>query len=287
MEDVRNVVVAGGDLRQVYAANALASEGYAVTAIGFDKGLPFEQVLEKNDLQEIAHADLILFPLGMSREGRLNTPLFSGCIAFEDCLQLITKDCRVFGGNVTVEERELAGQYNFGFRDYFKAEELTVANALLTAEAAVQLALEQLPVCLWKSHCLVCGYGRIGKLLAERLKAFGAYVSVAARDAQQRLWAECAGLTAVDFSEAAAILPEMNLIFNTIPKQWFNQRLLSRTQEDCLLMELASKPYGIDLEAAKLLNRRFILASGLPGKYSPKSAGELIAKTVLKLCGRE
>ena len=52
-------------------------------------------------------------------------------------------------------------------------------------------------------------------------------------------------------------------------------------------MELASKPYGIDFEGAKQLKRRTLLAAALPGKHSPKTAGELIADTVLRLYGRE
>lgn len=287
MNHIRNVVVAGGDLRQVYAANALAKQGCTVTALGFDESQPFEKVHQSNDVSEIAWADLLIFPLGMSKDEFLNTPLYSEGILFEDCLKQIPKDCQVFGGNISVEERELAGRYSLGIRDYFKVEELTVANALLTAEAAIQIAMEQLTISLWKCPCLIGGYGRIGKLLAERLKAFGAEVTVAARSSEQRIWAECSALKTVELHEAAAVLPTMKLIFNTIPGQWLNHRLLSRTAEDCLLIELASKPYGIDTEGAKQLNRRLIPAAALPGKHSPQSAGELIAQTILNSYGRD
>ena len=55
-----------------------------------------------------------------------------------------------------------------------------IANAVPTAEGAVQLAMEELPITLHGARVLVVGFGRVGKLTAHRFRALGARVSVAA-----------------------------------------------------------------------------------------------------------
>ena len=277
-------VVAGGDLRQVYAANELCRRGYSVTAVGFKDGLPFEKgVALENSLTALANAKLLLLPLGMTKGDLLNTPLYDGEFSFADCLAALSTDCAVFGGNITQSEREVLAEHNFTAQDYFKVEELTIANAVLTAEGALELALRELPVSLWRSRCLILGYGRIGKALAARLKAFGAKVTVAARSGEQRAWAKAEGLKAVALESLPDILPYQQVLFNTIPQPVLTEELLELAPEEQLLIELASKPYGIDFSAAERLGKKAILASGLPGKCCPKSAGELIAQTVLNM----
>ena len=49
--------------------------------------------------------------------------------------------------------------------------------------------------------------------------------------------------------------------------------------------EIASKPFGIDFEAAAKKNIKVIRAPSLPGRFLPKEAGEAIAKTVESLLG--
>ena len=65
--------------------------------------------------------------------------------------------------------------------DYFLREELTVANAAATAEAAIQVAMEHLDRTLLGMDCLVVGFGRIGKLLSSRLHGLGGRVTATAR----------------------------------------------------------------------------------------------------------
>lgn len=276
-------VVAGGDLRQVYAANALAQRGFSVTALGFSKEQHFNNVRASEDLSVLEQADLVLFPLMMSKDGKLNTPLSNSEVDLNDCFDKIPQTAQIFGGNLTKEEKQLAEQKGLLLRDFFKVEELTVANAVLTAEAAIQLAMEQLPISLWKSRVLICGGGRVARALITRLKAFGVELTVAARKPEQRIWAAAEGVKTISLSALSTILPEQQLIFNTIPQRIFGESELTLCEEECLIMELASKPYGIDFAAAEKLKRRTLLAAALPGKHSPQTAGEWIADTILNM----
>ncbi len=282
MEKEQLAVVLGGDMRQVYAAEHLAKKGYSVYALGFRQGLPFENGKQTEDVSILKEAKLALFPLSVSKEGKVNTPLYDGVYSLEEMLAPLPKECQLFGGNVRDEEQSVAWRFGLHFEDFFKVEELTVANALLTAEGAIQLAMEQLPVALWQSRCLICGYGRIGRALHSRLKAFGMEITVLARSPEQRIWAEVEGAKAGDFSSVKELLPQQQLIFNTVPMQWLREDL-AFLSDDCPIIELASKPYGVDFALAEELGKKTILAAGLPGKYAPKTAGSLIAETILTM----
>ena len=49
----------------------------------------------------------------------------------------------------------------------FTNEELTILNAIPTAEGAIQIAMEKSLKTVHGSKCLVLGFGRIGKILAN------------------------------------------------------------------------------------------------------------------------
>ena len=55
---------------------------------------------------------------------------------------------------------------------------------------------------------------------------------------------------------------------------------LADLKPDCLVLDLASKPGGVDLEAARRLGRTVIWALSLPGKVAPVTAGAAIKNTI-------
>lgn len=51
---------------------------------------------------------------------------------------------------------------------------MAVLNAIPTAEGAIQIAMEEMPVTIHGSKALVLGFGRVGKTLAKMLDGIGA-----------------------------------------------------------------------------------------------------------------
>ena len=70
--------------------------------------------------------------------------------------------------------------------DYFAREELTIRNAIPTAEGCLGILLRQRKRTLWGSGVLVTGFGPVGQALGPRLAALGADVTIAARRPAQR-----------------------------------------------------------------------------------------------------
>jgi dipicolinate synthase subunit A len=89
------------------------------------------------------------------------------------------------------------------------------------------------------------------------------------------------GCEAVDYTQIRA--SQFDVLCNTVPAKVITAELLAAMQPDALVLDLASKPGGVDLDAAQQLGRRVIWALSLPGKTAPVTAGEIIAETVSHL----
>ena len=157
------------------------------------------------------------------------------------------------------------------------------ANAVPTAEGALQLAMEHLPITIHGSRVLVLGFGRVGRLTAQRFQALGARVSAAARRYDQLSWAQAMGLGAEHLEQMGGWLCGYDLVVNTIPARILNRRELCELKPDCLILDLASKPGGVDLEAAGDLGLTVIWALSLPGKTAPVTAGKAIRDTIYNM----
>ena len=166
--------------------------------------------------------------------------------------------------------------------DYTKDELFAIENAYLTAEGALSLAISSSKKSLINSEVLITGYGRIAKALHKYLMPFTKNITICARSSEALTYAELNGANTIDFCDLDKC-SKYNYIFNTVAHPVFNEKELKSINKVCLLMDLASFPGGIDRHFATHLGLNLIIAGGLPAKYSPITAGEIVAKTVDKM----
>lgn len=178
-----------------------------------------------------------------------------------ELLAQLGKHVVIMGGGL--DRPELKG---YTCIDFLKDPMYTAQNAKITAHCALRLAMNTLPVTLDNQNVLVIGWGRIGKCLAQLLKAIGAQVTVAARKGSDRVMLKALGYSAVDTYHLDTA--PYRLIFNTVP-----QMICPDCPGKGLKIDLASK-LGLGGEDV-------IWARGLPGKDAPESSGRLIAQTAL------
>lgn len=165
--------------------------------------------------------------------------------------------------------------------EYKKREEFLIKNAYLTAEAAMAEAINNSDISLVNSSVLIVGFGRIAKALLTYLKPFTGNITVCARSESARALAQSLCANAINF-DALKCKNMYDYVFNTVPFPVFNEEELNALKDDVLVIDLASFPGGVDEHIAKNKNINLIIARGLPGKYSPKTAGLLVAKAVDK-----
>lgn len=152
--------------------------------------------------------------------------------------------------------------------DLLREEQYLSENAAITADCALRLLGDRLPVAFRGCPILVIGWGRIGKCLAYMLKALDADVSVAARKPSDLGMLTAMGYGAVDLREIDPCL--YRAIINTAPAEV----LAWEGEEACVKIDLASR--------LGMAGDNVLWARGLPGKMLPEESGACIARGVLR-----
>ena len=165
---------------------------------------------------------------------------------------------------------------NYAKSAYFKAR-----NALPTAEGAIQIMMENTDFTVSGCKCAVLGYGCCGKAIVDRLILLNADVTAVARNETDRAIAENRGAKSLGFDSLEGL--DASVIFNTVPSRILTQDILRTLSPKTLIIDIASLPGGVDFESAGALGLKTIHALGIPGKYAPKTAGEVLKDTVLSL----
>ena len=270
----------GGDMRQISAAKALFRKGFAVCLYGFEGcAFPDGAVLSDSLRDALKDADCVVLPLPYAREGKINAPLTKEDISFEEIIEN-AGSAVVLGGKIDEKAYKRAAAHNIKLTDYYGREELSILNAVPTAEGAVEIAMRELPTTVFGMECAVTGYGKVGRVLASTLKALGADVTVFARKAEARAWAKVDGCRAEDIKEMKTLAGKFSCIFNTVPAVIIDERIVRSLNRSALIVDLASPPGGVDIGAAEQCGVRCISAMSLPGRVAPDSAGEIIAETI-------
>ena len=283
MRNELNFWVVGGDMRQAKLAELLADDGHTVHTFGLEKLGELAGVEAEDGLEGAPLADCVVLPLPATGEGSLlNAPLSAGRHPLAGILDALRPGQVVCAGMVSDALEDLAADRGLALHDYFRREELAVANAVPTAEGAIQIAMEELPVTLHAARTLIIGYGRLGKLLAHRLDGLGAKVSVAARKYADLAWIEAFGYGVEHTGQLEGWLCSYDLVINTVPARVLDAAALADLKPGSLVIDLASKPGGVDFDAAARLGVKAIWALSLPGKVAPVTAGKSI-KTAIYL----
>lgn len=284
----KKFAVVGGDLRQACLGNLLIEHNIteAVNCLFLEKDIELsEHINVTNDYKSVLPScDVVIMGLPVSVDNiNLNSPFSDYTVKLDDLFKYISKDAFVLGGMCNEAINTIAHKYNIKIHDYFKREELAVLNAVPTAEGALEIAMRELPITIFGSTCMVTGFGRVGKAMSKILIGCGANVVVAARTPQDLAWAKISGCESVSFDEFEDYLDKVDVLFNTVPAMIMNEMCLNKLKKSCLVIDLASKPGGVDFDIAKQLGLNVVWALSLPGKVAPITAGEIILDTIINI----
>lgn len=280
MENKIKIAVVGGDTRSIYAAEELSRSGFEISICGFADKVGISDNLHIIERPEEI-TDAVLFPIPYSRDGiYINTPFSESKIFVDEIMESISKNCKIIGGCFDNKFIEKYVSQGYKIYDCYDSEELKILNAIPTAEGALAIAMQETSKTVHGSFCTVISYGNVGEALAILLYKIGAKVTVVARRNSSRAKAVSACLDTVSFDRLPMILEKSDIVFNAAPAKLITEDMLSHTKKDVLIIDLASKPGGVDFDAAKKLGRKAIWALSLPGKVAPKTAGKYLAQTV-------
>ncbi len=284
----KTVSVIGGDLRQLTVANELAQDGYRVSIYGFADKITPKSAAEIVDINTALDSEIIILPVPVSFDGvYINTPYCDTKLTIDELTENLNPLSLVFGGCISKPFSEALSRKGIKHRDYMTRDELAIKNAVPTAEGAIEIAISETPITLHNSRCLVLGYGKVGKILAQSLDALGAKTYVSARKYADLALIEGHGCYPLSVNEAKSRLGEFDIIFNTVPALILGKTELAHIRRDALVIDLASKPGGVDFEAAKEFGIHVEWALSLPGRVAPVTAGIIIKDTITNMLREE
>ncbi|NSW90660.1 MAG: dipicolinate synthase subunit DpsA [Firmicutes bacterium] len=282
---IKRFAVIGGDLRSLKLADLIKEDGNNVSIYGFNNTkVKLAVEITENLHKAIDQNDVVIAPLPCSNDDEtINAPFSTEKIYINDVFRMMDKKQLFIAGRISSKIAHLAQVYNVYSIDILDREEMAVLNAIPTAEGAIQIAMEELPITLHSSNALILGFGRIGKILAKMLHGIGVNVYVEARKYSDIAWIKSYGYKPIFINELGNYVSLMDVIFNTIPALILNEELLKKINKDCLIIDLASKPGGVDFEKARLMGLKVNWALSLPGKVAPVTAAKFIKDTIYNI----
>lgn len=272
------VTIVGGDERALWLRELLRERGELVHTLGL--------TVDDGAACALRDAQVAVLPYPFAvREGRV--PCLTGItIEPQSMLRELSEQALLVTGDGLDDylSRESSARrvLNLSRDEAFLCE-----NAEISAEGTLCYAMRAMDGLLRGASCLVIGYGRFGKEIAWRLHALGATVTVAARREDARQAARGLGMLACPLEKLREVLPGIQVVFNTVPAPVLGAKELRLLPPDALLMEVASKPYGIDLEAANQLALQSLTIGGIPARFAPKAAAEAILRAIRRAMRRD
>ena len=273
--------VMGGDRRSAILCRLLLQDGHRLSAYALERAELPEEIPRALCIQSAVYgADAVLLPVPAERGGFLNAPLSSEKLSMKELISSLWKGQLLIGGKLSEGSSLSAVKAGLQVEDIMRRPDFVTGNAALTAEGAVELLMSESEKSIWGSDVLVCGWGRIGKILSARLKAMGAAVSVCARKSGDRAMAGCMGFEALEYSQLEEKAGEYDFIVNTVPERVISKAALCCCESGSIIMELASPPGGFDRNLAENIGLKVIYAPGLPGKCAPCTGAVLMKEAV-------
>ncbi|WP_335583213.1 dipicolinate synthase subunit DpsA [Ferroacidibacillus organovorans] len=277
----------GGDARMIEVARCVSELDASTVMVGFEKAdVSFPDSVKVAFSEEVLKdADVIVFPVaGIDDEGRVPAQFAEQPIMMtEDHFAVINKKTQLFTGIARPRFGALAKRHGLALVRLMELDEVAILNSIPTAEGAIALAMEHTEITLHGSACTVLGLGRCGVTLARVLAGMGAAVTVCARKPSDLARIREMGLTAIPLEHLGDAIASSDVVFNTIPAMILTSDILARAARFCVIIDLASAPGGTDFRFAEKRGIKAMLAPSLPGIVAPKTAGRIIAQTMVRM----
>ncbi|WP_310604367.1 dipicolinate synthase subunit DpsA [Anaerosporobacter sp.] len=285
MKENNRIVFLGGDLRQCYMVRKLVAQGYLVATYGLEIEGQYDLIYRASSLKSALNfGNIIVCPVPISHDKVMIT-----CeqkledLTVENLLNNLNENHILFGGVVYSAIQEACNSKQVPWHDFMQMESVSIKNAIATAEGTIVEAIRQSKINLHGSSCLILGYGRCAKVLADKLKGLQANVTICARSEEALAYADALGFQTLPLKELSQSITKYSFLFNTIPYMVLDEPLIKQLNKEVIIIDIASKPGGTDFEACKEYGIRASLCLGLPGKYAPETSADILNNVILSV----
>ncbi len=229
--------------------------------------------LEKNGLNKVSKenlkdADLIVLPF-TSVENHIN---------FDDeFFSLLKKGVIVFTGANNITLKKIFESKKITLITIMDNMEISILNATPTAEGTIYHAIENMKTCIACSKILVLGYGICGSVIANKFNLLGGNVTIIENSKEKIALAKNSGLNII---ESTKVNNNYDLIVNTIPSKILSSKVIDSINKNCIILDIASKPYGFSSKELEDKNIFYKRLNSLPSNFGVDYSGENIGKFI-------
>lgn len=261
------ILICGGDERSVLLAGMLKDDGHEVLCFCMDKAQLPDGVRAVSSPEQ---ADAVILPVpAENAHVLLNAPLGSQPCRIEHILDCAGCGAVIIGGKISAQIKTSAAERGQRCFDYMKCPNFTVKNAAITAEGAVSELMRRARAALCDMRILVVGWGRIGKLLINKLSALCPAVYLMSVNTEARALAAELGCPSLPPDCPREILHGFDAVINTAPAQVIPD--LTAFKSSCMLLELASAPAALIRPRPALPGLTLPFCARCPADTRPKA----------------
>ena len=273
---METVLIIGGDRRSYYLAMFLRKKGYDISCLDVP-GAPADICQEGIDY---GRYDTIILPVPVTKDGKnINCP--HKVIDMDEIIGTLNRLNSLCGGVIPEQLVHACYEADVFCYDFMKDDQVAVKNAVATAEGAVMEAFLMSDKNIEGSKCLVSGFGRCGRVLADKLNCFGAEVTVMIRSEEAYKKVQSFGYRPMYFSDYKRCAESYDYCFNTVPAMVIGSDIIKHMPPDIVIIDIASKPGGCDFACLEKHGIKYRHSLGIPGRYSPEASGRILAEACI------
>lgn len=270
-----NILFLGGDKRYRYIMEDLCKEDF-VCQVGFDISNPDIHESHVDDI-DLSNFDVVLFPIsGLSDDLEVKSEKGNICLPLY-IFDSLNKDTFVFTGLKTKKLLDVIP--NNQIISFFDDDEVENVNNSLTVDGTIDDIRDRKN----DSVCIL-GYGNLGKELYLRLSQAGIKTFVISRPKELIYKDKVINYYPLNSQNITEVFKVCDIVINTIPYNIIPEEAISGDYVPYIL-DIASFPYGIDQKLVEKYkdNIKYNLYLGIPSKFAPKEASEILLKVLKKV----
>lgn len=285
-----SMTVLGGDLRQCYLAEYMYTLGHDVICFGtvpFPFSTPDGPSQSQNLQEALSKARLVIGPTPFSKDGVClyqetdgakegNSIAKNGPLSLDSVKDALQPGQILLGFGIPKAFTAFCTKAGILVWDFLDSPKLAQANAALTAEGLLAFVIAETSFSLKGKKALLLGHGRCGQEIVKLFTNFELSFTVLDRDPKARALAGPQVRTLTE-PELSTLPMDFDLVLNTIPARILTRQEIDRLPQHCVLFDIASAPFGFELEHT---GRRLVRCPGIPGKTMPRTAGEFLGKVI-------
>lgn len=267
-----DILFLGGDKRYKYMMIDLL-ESSNVSQIGFDISNP--KITGKNlNLLNLSDFDIVLLPIsGINDNMEIKTE--SGPIVLSEALfENLSENTLFFTGIKTKKILELIPEDQVV--SFLDNDEVKSVNDTLTIDGTIDEIRD-----MKNDNICILGYGNLGKQLYNRLNQAGINTFMISRPKELIFKDKVKNFYPLSSQNILEVFKISDIVINTIPCNIIPEEAFL-CEHVPYILDIASFPYGINQDIVKKYKDKikYHLYLGIPSKFAPKEASEILLKVL-------